>query len=310
MVLGAAMLWGTTGTAQSLAPGGVPPVWVGALRLAVAAGFFAVLLLAQRLRAGAPWRAPTPRQWAALAAVGACMAAYNLAFFAGVRAAGVAAGTVVAIGSGPVWAGLLQWALQGRAPVLRWWLGTALAVAGGAAVATAAPGAQDGLAADPAGLVLCLLAGLSYAVYVLLNKRLVTELPAGFVAGAGFGVAALLAVPLAVAAGGRFAARPLDWAVVAYLGIAATGVAYLLFSHALRRISGATGVALALGEPVTAFVLAVTVVGEPATAQGVGGLALVLAGLAVVIAAELGGRPGESGGAATPRRMEARRPAG
>ena len=33
MVLLAAMLWGTTGTAQTLAPAGLPAHWVGALRL-------------------------------------------------------------------------------------------------------------------------------------------------------------------------------------------------------------------------------------------------------------------------------------
>jgi DME family drug/metabolite transporter len=35
MVLLAAMLWGTTGTAQSLAPAQLPAQWVGALRLAM-----------------------------------------------------------------------------------------------------------------------------------------------------------------------------------------------------------------------------------------------------------------------------------
>ena len=30
LVLAAAMLWGTTGTAQSLAPGGLSPLWIGA----------------------------------------------------------------------------------------------------------------------------------------------------------------------------------------------------------------------------------------------------------------------------------------
>ena len=42
LVLLAAMLWGTTGTAQSLAPDQLSPYWIGALRLAVASVFFAV----------------------------------------------------------------------------------------------------------------------------------------------------------------------------------------------------------------------------------------------------------------------------
>ena len=40
LVLGAAALWGTTGTAQSLAPPALPSAWVGALRLVVAGVFF------------------------------------------------------------------------------------------------------------------------------------------------------------------------------------------------------------------------------------------------------------------------------
>ena len=51
LVLIAAMLWGTTGTAQSFAPAGMSPLWVGALRL-VMAGLFFVLL--GRLLRGMP----------------------------------------------------------------------------------------------------------------------------------------------------------------------------------------------------------------------------------------------------------------
>ena len=42
LVLLAAMLWGTTGTAQSLAPATLSPYWVGALRLVIGSAFFAV----------------------------------------------------------------------------------------------------------------------------------------------------------------------------------------------------------------------------------------------------------------------------
>ena len=54
MVLLAAMLWGTTGTAQTLAPAGFSAYWVGALRLVVSAGFFAVYWGMVRSRANAP----------------------------------------------------------------------------------------------------------------------------------------------------------------------------------------------------------------------------------------------------------------
>ena len=94
MVLLAAVCWGTTGTAQSFAPISLSAFWLGALRLATAAVFFAAVLLLGRKTRGA-WQLP----WAAVALAGTSMAVYNLAFFAGVRATGVAVRTAVALGS-------------------------------------------------------------------------------------------------------------------------------------------------------------------------------------------------------------------
>ena len=68
-----------------------------------------------------------------------------------------------------------------------------------------------------------------------------------------------------------------------YLGLVSTGIAYLLFSHALRHLSGATGVTLALAEPVAAFALAVVVVGERPGWAAFAGLGLVLMGLVLVV---------------------------
>ena len=280
MVLLAAVCWGTTGTAQSFAPPTLSAYWVGALRLLASAVFFAAVLAATR--SGSGWR---QLPWGGVAIAGLGMAAYNLAFFAGVRATGVAVGTAVALGSGPIWAGLLQ-ALGGQRPPGRWWVGTALAVTGG--VLMVGGGQRD--AAQPItalGLGLCLLAGLSYAVYALVNKRLVTAAAPSLVTCAVFTLAAAVALPLAAVIAGPLVLTARDALIAAYLGVVATGVAYLLFSHALRHISAATGVTLALAEPVTAFVLAVLVVGERPGWVAAGGGLLVLAGLLVVVFAEL-----------------------
>jgi len=277
LVLAAAILWGTTGTAQSFAPSTLSPYWVGALRLAIATAFFA--LLARRApRRGAPW------PWAAIALGGASVAIYNLSFFAGVRQSGVALGTAIAIGSGPIWAGLLQTWQQRRLPPVAWWLGTLVGVAGGAAMAL---GQGGGVHLAPGGVLLCLLAGLAYAVYALANKRIVAQLDPARTNLAVFGSAALLSVPAAWLIGGPLQAGAGAWTVVLFLGLVSTGVAYLLFTSGLRHISGATGVTLALGEPVTAFLLAVLVVGERQEWLAWLGLAGVLAGLLVVVWAEV-----------------------
>src|SRR5574344_448762 len=110
LVLAAAMLWGNPGTAQHFAPAQLSPYWVGGLRI-LFCGF--------------------------------CMALYNLSFFAGIKASGVALGTALAIGSGPIWAGLMQAAVQKRMPGPQWWLGTCIGVGGGIVMALAATGRQQ-----------------------------------------------------------------------------------------------------------------------------------------------------------------------
>lgn len=80
---------------------------------------------------------------------------------------------------------------------------------------------------------------------------------------------------------------------MAYLGLVATGASYLLFGHVLRHISAATGVTLALGEPVTAFVLANFVVGEQPGAVAYARLVLVLTGLLLVVWLETRARGGD-----------------
>lgn len=287
----AALLWGTTGTAQSLGASGLSPFWVGAAQLAVASVFFAcVLLITRRSR---PGRAlpllPAPSQmglktgWFLLASAG--VAGYSISFYAGVKLAGVAVGTAVAIGSSPIWAGLIQAVLL-RTPLSGlWWLGTAVSVGGGVAMVLS----KGSAAADVSwpGLLLCLLAGLSYASYALINKRLVAHAPTQVVNFYVFTGAACIAAPAAFVLAGVpvFSASALM--VVVYLGVVVSGVAYVLFSNGLRGISGPTGVTLTLIEPVAAFVLAVWIVGEHQPVASWLGLLAVLLGLLVVIRAEL-----------------------
>ncbi len=283
MALAAAALWGTTGTAQSLAPGLTSPYWVGAFRLIVASLFFAFFLYFSKDRQLSAFRMPRST-WERVALAGLCVASYNLTFFAGVKLAGVAVGTAVAIGSGPIWAGALQSFFVRQSPTRAWWAGTALAVTGGSLMVIPAAnvaGANSGI--DAFGIALCLTAGLSYACYTLISQRLVSEAPPPTVTLWVFSVAAALAAPVAFMVSGPFSSTLPGWAVLIYLGLVSTGVAYLLYSYALQRISGATGVTLALAEPVTAFALAVLVLREQPTPMAFLGLAFVLGGLVLVV---------------------------
>lgn len=286
----AATLWGTTGTAQSLGAEGLAPYWVGAAQLAVASAFFALVLWATRGRSASaqallprPAAMGVPARWFWLAAAGT--AGYSISFYAGVKLAGVGVGTAVAIGSAPIWAGLIQ-ALLLRQPLsVLWWLGTAVSVAGGVAMVLSKSGGAGALSIP--GLLLCLLAGLSYASYALVNKRLVSKVPTRVVNLYVFSGAAVLAAPAAwlLAGAPQFTASSL--LVVVYLGLVVSGLAYVLFSNGLRHITGPTGVTLTLIEPVAAFLLAVWLVGEHQPLVSWLGLLTVLAGLMVVIGAEV-----------------------
>lgn len=269
----------------------------------MAGGFFLALNLWQYRRSPSPLTLGVSGWlWAVVAAVG--MAGYNLAFFAGLKLTGIAVGTAVAIGSGPIWAGLIEAVLSRRAPVAVWWLGTLLSVGGGALMVLEN---TDGYVISPLGICLCLASGLAYSSYILVNQWLVLRHPPNGIAFRVFTLAACLALPCAWVLSGPFAAGAPGWAVVGYLGLAPTGISYLLYGYALRHISGATGVTLALAEPVAAFLLAVFVVHQASSAAAWIGLCLVLAGLLLVIRVEVGTRevaPGDSGGADSYERAE------
>jgi drug/metabolite transporter, DME family len=286
LVLVAASLWGTTGTARSLAGGTLSADWFGALRLATASVFFAACAWASRRPSGTPFVGRLARR--DVLAAGLCMAVYNLAFFAGIGRVGVALGTAIALGSGPIWAGLLQALLHRHRPTAAWWLGTLVAVVGGLLMSIGSARQADGV--DPAGILLCLLSGLSYAAYTLLNQRMAHAAPASTITLQAFGVAAAIALPVAWLTGGAPTFTGADLAAVAYTGVVTAGLPYLLFSLALRHITPATGVTLALCEPVVAFVLSVLVLGEAPVASAYAGLFLVIGGVLGVVRQELAGQ--------------------
>jgi DME family drug/metabolite transporter len=276
-VLLAAVCFGTTGTAQALGPG-ASPVTVGAVRIAVGA---LLLLAAQHAARRAAQHATGTGRWARgpLAAGALGVAAYQLCFFAAVKDTGVAVGTVVALGSAPALAGLGGWLLDRRAPGRAWAAATALACGGVALLALAGGGSE----VSAPGVALAVGAGASYAAFTLASKRL---LDAGHgvepVMARMFGLGALLLLPVLVLGDLSWVATPGGAAMALWLGAVPTAIAYLLFARGLRHLPANEVATLTLGEPVTAAVLGAVVLGERPGAVAVAGIALILAGLAVL----------------------------
>jgi DME family drug/metabolite transporter len=272
-VLLAAMCFGTTGTAQALGPDASTPLTVGASRILVGGGLLALLALAS---GGLRGRWPV----GLVLVAGAGVAGYQLAFFEAVDRTGVAVGAIVAIGSGPVIAGLLERAVDGSWPGRTWALATGLATAGVAVLTLAS---ADDASLSAAGIVLALASGAGYATYTVVAKRLL-RLGHGpmEVMGASFGTGAVLLLPALVLGDTAWLATGDGLALALYLGLVPTALAYVLFARGLVRLSASEVTTLVLAEPVTAGLLGALVLDERVGVAGGAGAALVLAGLAVL----------------------------
>lgn len=273
-VVAAGMLWGTTGTSQALAPPSASPLTVGAVRMAI--GGAALLALAAWRRALGPF---DRRAWRALVAGGACMAAYQPLFFAGVARAGVAVGTLVGIGSAPVVAGLLGAAVRRERPGPRWFAATALALLG--ALLLVGPG-RELAGVDPGGVALAVGAGSAYAAYTVATKALLERYPPDGVTGVAFALAAALLSPVLLFGDLAWLGEGRGAAVALHLGLVATAAAYVLFVRGLARLPVATAATLSLSEPMTAAVLGFAVLGERLAARAWAGVGLIAAALVLL----------------------------
>ena len=287
LIVAAAVLWGTTGTAQDLGDVQASPVVVGVARIALGGALLALLALLARSGTWNAWwvtndRFQNTRWWRPIGPVVAgivAVAGYQAFFFAAVDRAGVALGTLVAIGSGPVFTGLVALVASGERPVTRWYPATGLAIVGCALLL--APGGDREL--DGVGLGLALGAGLSYAVYTVAAKAVLGRgVPGPTVMATFFLGGALLLAPALLVADTDDLTTGKGIAMVFWLGVATTAVSYVLFSGGLQRLRSSTVATLSLTEPLTAALLGVVVLDERPGLLALLGALVLLSGLLVI----------------------------
>ena len=272
LILGAAALFGTTGTVLANGPLGVDSVTAGVARLVVGGAGLAVVshrnfrqVLGQYLVA-------------ALGAVG--VGAYQLCFFYSTRHAGVAVATVITIGSSPLFARLIGGFRRRPAPHRLWYLAALILSVGLAFLSSA----QDaGSQVEFVGVISALVAGLSYAIYTECAAVLIDQkLDSTAVMGVLFLGAGILTSPFLLF-------RPISWiatqrgvVMIAYLGIVTLGLAYVAFGKGLKKLVPTTVVMLTLLEPVVATLLAYFVLHEKVSGPSWFGMLLVLVGLPII----------------------------
>ena len=270
--LGAAALFGTTGTVLANGPLGVDSVTAGVTRLLVGGAGLAIV-------SHRHFRQVLGQFWVAgLGAVG--VGAYQLCFFYSTRHAGVAVATVITIGSSPLFARLIG-ALRHRPPPHRLWYLAALILSVGLAFLSSAQDA--GSQVELVGVISALVAGLSYAIYTECAAVLIDQkLDSTAVMGVLFLGAGILTSPFLLF-------RPVSWiatqrgvVMIVYLGIVTLSLAYVAFGKGLKKLVPTTVVMLTLLEPVVATLLAYFVLHEKVSGPTWFGMLLVLVGLPII----------------------------
>jgi DME family drug/metabolite transporter len=271
-VLLGGMLFGTAGVAQAFAPSGAHPLTVGAMRLSVGAIALIIFVLARGDTFGSVvrlWGSPA----GLIATAGA--AAYQPFFFAGVARVGVPLGTLVAVGSAPIFTGLLGWVWRRERPTGTWALATTICVAGLALLTGA--GAQVG---SLDGIALTAGAGVSIACYTVAAKSLLESgVDAIGVCASTFLLGSIVVLPFALGQGIGWARTGSGVLVALYLGLATMAVANILYARGLLHLPPATAATLGLADPVTATALGVLVLGQTVSPLGWLGFLGVVVGL-------------------------------
>lgn len=288
----AAVLWGTSGVIAQLVhrSTGMGPMDISFWRLAVSAAAMLVIALP---RFGSILAALRRNPWALIAA-GVALAAYQGLYFLSVTTAGVNIATMVSLGTAPVVAALWEAVTRRRLPGLR-----QLVVIGVAVVGLVLIAGGHGAAAGPnptLGVVAALGSGVIYGGSAILGRHLAQHTPAIAMTTLTSVVGALVLSPFVLVSAPYVV--PVDppvsvgvaWIGIGYVGVVATAVAYILFNRGLRATESSSAAVLTLIEPLTAAVLAVTVLAEPMGVPTVIGAALLLGAVAVLYLA-----PGASG---------------
>jgi inner membrane transporter RhtA len=129
---------------------------------------------------------------------------------------------------------------------------------------------------DSLGVALALLAGCLWGAYILLNARLGQAFEGSSGLTLALCVAAVLAAPAGIVAGGVHLLEPSSLALGACVGILSTAIPYSFEIEALRRIAPAVfGVLMSL-EPAVAALAGFLVLGQQLGARALLGIVLVM----------------------------------
>ena len=140
------------------------------------------------------------------------------------------------------------------------------------------------------GDIIVYVAGWSWAFFIILNKKMLSEHTGVEISSAAIATCAVwLTIPamyLVITGGGDFAVKPLGIVAVVYLGLFCTSIATLLWALGLEGVSATASATIMLVEVLTALAISIGWLGETLSTAAVAGAVMVM--LAIYLVAGTG----------------------
>lgn len=268
------IIWGSTYLAIRFAVAGLPPMLMSGVRFLIAGvGLFIVL----RLRGAAM---PSLAQWRGAGTLGLFLLVGGNGTVAVAELHVSSSLTAMMIATTPLWAAIFA-GIWGRWPSGKEWIGLSVGFAGVILL-----NVGGGLRANPFSAGLLLLAAASWAFGSIVSSRL--ELPVGLMASAA---EMIVGGALLILAGiGRGESLPAVFPIssllaMGYLILVGSLVAYSAYNYLLMHARPTLATSYAYVNPLVAVLLGVGLAGEKISVSGVVALAVILAGVVIVVLA-------------------------
>ena len=272
-----AAIWGINFPVIKASLDFIPPLGFNALRF-----FLAGLTVFLILRLRGPLPSPDSKDWPRIVALGLLgNLVYQGFFIFGVNAT-LAGNASILLATIPVWTPAFSVLRGHERPGIKVWLGILATLAGMVLVVF---GSGEAMGLDPATLrgdLLIIGAALTWSLYTVGSRGLVRKygsipltawtLWIGCIGLVAVGIPSLAELPLREV-------PTLAWAGVAYSGILAVGLAYILWYRGVQQIGSSRTAAYTNLTPVIALVVAWAWLGEAPGVLQVTGATVILAGL-------------------------------
>ncbi len=255
-VLAAALCFSTTGLIQAHAPHGANPFVIGSVRMVVAGLFlFFWTIYQKKLYFNTDWDFKFFISGVLPATLG--LLCYQLCFFEGLLHAGVAVGTVVAIGVSPIFTAILGMIFFKERPKNIWYLATGISIIGLLLINL------DSIETiNFKSIIFPMSSGFGFAVYLISSKKLVKNNPPELIMTVLFCLGGIFTLPI-------FFIFPSAWIFTLnglifsfIIGVLVTAFAYCLLLKGLKHISSAKASTLSLAEPMGAACFGIILLGE------------------------------------------------